>query len=86
MYRLLAAQVDKQLDDDDQEREYTGCFEGPEKTLEVSHIAASRNVVCVCLFECSYFCATCVPSVCEVRPVLSTEPHERFRQFPTSSE
>lgn len=30
-----STQFENDLGDDDQEREYTGCFEGPEKTLEV---------------------------------------------------
>lgn len=41
-----APQLESQLGDDEQEREYTGCFEGPEKNLEVSRgeaMSASHN-------------------------------------------
>ena len=35
---FLYPQLEIQASDGDQEREYTGCFEGPEKTLEVGSV------------------------------------------------
>lgn len=41
----VSSQVETQVYDDGQEREYNGCFEGPEKTLEVGQLLLHSFIV-----------------------------------------